>query len=151
MKQFLAWIVMILVGGGLLWLASQNPQMPSFLQASSSPDFSQVNVKETIQRFDHELAQVISDTAENGLTLPEVSYFKLENISQASVSAQVTTSPQELWETLREEGSQAVLKSLGSSAQVSVNNVSTEVMNQARYQYCRGVVDEYELQQGPQP
>lgn len=135
---------MLFLGGIALWWVANQPQRPSWLQAFKKPQNPQIEVHQLVQQFDHELAEAIKNTAENGVDWPQFSTDQLKNWQQATVSAQVSTTPQELWEMFRQEGSQAVLDTIGQSAQVSVNDISAEMINEARYQYCQGVIEEYQ-------
>jgi hypothetical protein len=152
-KRYLLIIVVLLLAGAGLWAVAYNPEMPAFSLAQYIPAISTPalpSVKHTVQDFDQNLAEVIRDTAKNGVTLPELSSWSgLNQMAQSTISAQISTSPDELWQTFRQEGSQAVISGMAQNAEISVNNISTEVMNEARYQYCRGVVEEYERQSHP--
>ena len=142
---------MLVLAGGVLWYVAFQPENPLASKANM-PQVPQVSVDTTMFRsmitnLDHTLAQGIRQAAENGISLPSVGSWQAVNgLSEATISANFRTSPDELWKTFREEGSQAVLGGLAKNAEVTVNNVSTEVMNEARYQYCVGVVNEFERQ-----
>lgn len=151
-KTFLLGFVLIVLGGAALWVVAFRPQWPQFSLAQNSEVMLSSDVQSEVTRIDQQLAQKIRDFGEHGidwqaLTSPPQVAGSLAKASQATISAQVSTTPEELWRTLREEGSQAVLGTLAKNAEISVNTVSTEVMNEARYQYCVGVVQQYEALQ----
>ena len=147
MKRWLFFLVLLIGAGLVLWYVKYLPGSPPLSSASVSSRFSLAEIKRVGSNFDHEIAEIIRTTAENGIKLPEIGSFQaVKQVSQATVSATISTSPEELWKTFREQGSEAVLSGLTKNAQLSVNDVSTEVMNEARYQFCTGVVAEYERQ-----
>lgn len=114
-----------------------------------TPVVSVAQLKDFGANLDREVASIIRQTASDGLQLPQIGEWSaVQNLTQATVSASISTTPEEIWKTFREQGSQAVIGGLAQNAQVSVNDISTDVMNEARYQYCTGVVQEYERQQG---
>jgi len=149
MKRFLGIVVILILVGGVLWYIGYRPTNPLAGQAESlSLEMGSSKVKTIVTDLDHSIAKVIRKTTEEGISWPKVgSWLAVNDFKEASISANVTTSPDELWRTFREEGSRAVMEGLASSAEMSVNNVSTQVMNEARYQYCVGVVEQYEQQQ----
>lgn len=98
-----------------------------------------------IHSLDEQGAELIRQASQGKMPWQNLNLSeKVTEVSQATVSASVTTTPQELIETWKNEGSQAVLGAVASQAEVSLNGVSTAAVNEARYQYCLGVVKEYE-------
>lgn len=145
----LRYILILLVAMVGLWLFSQKPFDPAWLKAQdwNKINWQEIDLRQSIASIDHQIAEAITKTAQEGIKLPEVNNLpKLDEVGSASISAQISTTPEEFWDTLREEGSQAVLSDLAKNAEVSVNNMSVQMMNEARYQYCQGVVKEYERQ-----
>ncbi len=145
---------MILVGGAALWYVQFRPGFPDFSQAqtvTAQSDEVVSEVRSEVTRIDQQVADQIRRVAEEGIQLPDWSQVPevastFQSASQATLSATVSTTPEELWQTLRDQGAQAVLGTVAQNAEVSVNNLSTDIMNEARYQYCVGVVQEYERQ-----
>jgi hypothetical protein len=147
MKRWLSFVVMLLAAGAVLWYVQYRPAAPNFSQATTLPVISITQFKDIGTNLDHDIAEIIRQTAQNGIQLPQIGQWSaVQNVTQATVSASISTSPEEVWQTFREQGSQAVVSGLAKNAQVSVNDISTDVMNEARYQYCTGVVQEYERQ-----
>jgi len=146
MRKFLAAVIALIGVGGVLWYVAYRPQFPLASQARlPQVALNTTQLRSIIQDVDQSVANTIRRTAEEGISWPSVgSWSAVNNLSEATISAQLSTTPGELWRTFREEGSQAVLGGLAKNAEVSVNNVSTQVMNEARYQYCLGVVEEFE-------
>jgi len=149
MKRWLSFVVMLLGAGAVLWHVQYRPSSPNFSQATSTlPIVSVSQLKDLGTNLDREVAAVIRQTAENGIQFPQIGgWSAVQDMTQATVSATISTTPEEIWQTFREQGSQAVVSGLAKNAQISVNDISTDVMNEARYQYCTGVVQEYERQQ----
>ncbi len=152
-KTFLLSFVLILVGGATLWVVAFKPQLPSFsfAQNMSSAEVP-TEVRSEVTRLDQQLAEKIREFGDRGInweaiTSPPQVASSLQQVSNATLSATVTTTPEELWRTLREQGSQAVLGTLAKNTEVSVNTVSNNIINEARYQYCVGVVEQYESMQ----
>ncbi len=141
-------MIALLIGAGMaLWFSQYRPASPNLSQANEWSNFSLTKIQNVGSNLDHEVADLIRQTAKEGIKLPQVSNWSVvKEVSQSTVSATISTSPEEVWKTFREQGSQAVIGGLAQNAQVSVNDVSADVMNEARYQYCVGVVDEYERQ-----
>lgn len=148
-KTFVLGFLLISLGGSALWVIAFQPQLPQFSFAQGSSDsFDSAKIESEVHRIDEQIAAKIRELSENGvnwnsLTDQSIS-TSLEKMSQSTVSATVSTTPEQFWKTLREEGSQAVLANLAKNAEVSVNSVSTNMVNEARYQYCTGVVKQYE-------
>lgn len=94
---------------------------------------------------DKTVAQGIRNVADGGFDVEQFLPFDdFQRLGEATVSAQVSLTPEEVWRTFREKGSQAVLTSLGDNVEYQVNDISVSAVNEARYQYCKGVVEAYE-------
>jgi len=149
-KRFLGFVAILLGAGGVLWYLGFRPSNPLASRAEGlSLSGGTESIRAIVTDLDHSVAQVIRQTTEDGISWPSVGSWSAVNLKDATISANISTSPDELWQTFREEGSRAVVESLANSAEMSVNNVSTQVMNEARYQYCVGVVEQYEKQLSP--
>lgn len=134
----------LLLGGGVWYWRSTGgtwpPQWPGRLAVSTDSTAGQV-----LGDIDSALAETIRQVASGSVHLPSLPLSNwTERLSTATMSATVSTTPAELWQTLRAEGAAAVAQDLAQNAQVQVGNVSLDVVSEARYQYCVGVVDEYE-------
>lgn len=145
-RLFLGGVALLLMGGVLLWFRGYQPWNPASLQAARGVNEGVTldSAKQVLQNLDSQLGKTIRSAAEEGVQFPQTGQNTLDSFKQATLSAQVTTTPEELWQTFREQGSQAVLQSVAKQAEVSVNGVSTQAVNEARYQYCLGVVEAYE-------
>lgn len=143
--------MIVLVGLGLFLVSQRGGVFSSSLKVPNV-SVATTPLRDMAQNIDHSLAQTIRRTADEGISFPRVGSWQAVNeVGQATLSAEISTTPEELWQTLRQEGSQSVLQDIAQSAEFSVNDVSTKVMKEARYQYCVGVVDEYERQASPVP
>lgn len=110
----------------------------------SNPDFSQdatAQAAEVVGDIDQSLASHIRQWREAGWQPPEILGSISSDVQNATLSATVSTTPQEVWQSFREQGAQAALGQVAQSAEFSVNAVSQNVVNEARYQYCLGVVE----------
>lgn len=140
MIRFFLLLLLVGLGGATLWIVKYSPQFPQF--SFAAPSVSVPNsVGQVAAETDKVVAQGIRDLAEGKWKLPELPQ---SGIGDASVSASVAVTPKEIWSAYRERGSQAVLDTVAQSAEVSVNTVSTKVLNEARYQYCLGVIEQYQ-------
>ena len=63
---------------------------------------------------------------------------------EATISATLSTTPERMWEAYQSEGVVGAASELGSTAKFQAGNVSTAVAEEARYQYCLGVVESYQ-------
>lgn len=145
-RVFLIGLLMLLVGGAILWSRGYQPWNPGTLQAmrGNREEVSVSSARSVLNDIDSQLAQTIRSAADGGWQWQVGSEQAVNKLKAATLSAQVTTTPEELWQTFREQGSQAVLHSVAQQAEVSVNGVSVQAVNEARYQYCLGVVETYE-------
>lgn len=150
---FVIWLLLIV--GGVIWYIRYAPESPSLSLANFqgetldfTPDFSP---QKFVKDMDSQIASTIRSVSENGLQLPQVGGTQvLNDVKSATISASVSTSPEELWKAVREEGAKSVVSSLAQSANVSVNDISADIVHEARYQYCQGVVEEYQRNSGKQ-
>lgn len=139
--------LLLLVGAGAaLWFIQYRPQFPSFSLASIStpaaPDWH-----DTVANVDKTVAESIRRFSSGEVKLEDlIALPSIEQISEATLSAKVSTSPEELWQSFRQRGSQAVLEDLGGQIEYSINGVSATAIGEARYQYCLGVVEAYQQQ-----
>ncbi len=104
-------------------------------------------VQESVRGIDRSLASQIRHWREEGWQAPAILSAVTESVEQASettVSATVSTTPGEVWQSFRDQGAQAALGEVLGTTEVSVNAVTQNAVNEARYQYCLGVVDAYE-------
>lgn len=115
----------------------------SVKDAVAVPQVSGDDIKGQVKTVDQHVAKLIKTWSEEGVSFG-ISREQVDQAANATLSAQVRTTPGEVWQTFREQGSQAVVQSIAKNAELSVNDVSTKVMDEARYQYCLGVVDTYE-------
>jgi len=146
MRRFLLVIWLLLIAGGVIWYIKYAPESPSLSLANFSGKTPQLDFSPQtfVKDMDSQLAETIRNVSQNGISLPQVGSSQvLNDVKSATLSASVSTSPEELWKTLREEGAQSMVSSLASNANVSVNDISADIVHEARYQYCQGVVDEY--------
>lgn len=142
MKLVLVLLLVGVIGGGVV-VAWQNGLIPTNLNVPSSQEESLAYASEQISSIDQSLATQIRQWREKGWQPPEILGSVSSEIDNASVSATITTTPGEVWQSFREQGAQAALGNVARSAEVSVNSVSNNVVNEARYQYCLGVVESY--------
>lgn len=109
------------------------------LRDQTTPDLSS-----SLTSIDESLAGQIRTWREDGWQPPEILgavSHSVQQAGQSTISATVSTTPEEMWQSFREQGAQAALGQVVESAEVSVNTVSQNVLNEARYQYCLGVVE----------
>jgi hypothetical protein len=139
----LALFLLLIAGGGLLWWIQFSPNHPSFSLAQYLPT-SPGGLQQTAADADKVIAQGIRSVAEGGIELKDIFPLDLNSLSQATLSAEVAITPEELWRQFRERGSRAVLDSVAENVEWKVNDVSAATVNEARYQYCKGVVETYE-------
>lgn len=141
---------LILVAGGAvaLWWVQFRPQSPEAAQAQTSLteqiQFSQISegsAKDLLTQVDSRIAQVIRQVGAGQFSLPK---FDVGSAMDTTVSAKISTTPDQFLKQMREEGAQAALGSVAQSVEMQVGEVSTEFVDQARYQYCKGVVETYE-------
>jgi hypothetical protein len=135
-------IVVFAVAGAGLAVQQGLIALPGSL-ALSTPSETPA-VAESLSSIDQSLAVQIRNFREQGWQPPEILGSVSESVQQAgqaTVSATVTTTPEEVWQSFREQGAQAALGQVVNTAEVSVNSVSQNVLNEARYQYCLGVVE----------
>lgn len=146
MRFFFFALVLLGIAGGALWWVSAQPWAPPVLQARQpSVEVNTESVRTQVESVDRTLANIVRDAADGKFVASQTLWNNgVQQVQSASISAQFETSPKELWQTLREEGAQAVLKDVAQQTAVSVNGVSTEMITEARYQYCVGVVQQYE-------
>ncbi len=136
-------LLLTIGSGALLWWIQFSPQNPSASLAQFKPVLP--GWQETISNADQTVAQGIREVAAGRIKLGDIlPVTAWQQVSNATLSAEIVTSPDELWRTWREQGSQAVLQSLGNNVEYKVNDVSAATVNEVRYQYCKGVVEEYE-------
>lgn len=142
--RFLLIVLVVLGAGGALWWVQNTPNLPQ-------PSFAQLSVnvptnwRAAASLADRTIAQGIRGVAQNGIHFDQIVPIEdFRKLGQATVSAEVSLTPEELWQTFREQGSQAVLTTVGNKVEYEVNGVSATAVNEARYQYCKGVVDAYE-------
>jgi len=147
MPRFLLVIWLLLIAGGVIWYIKYAPESPSLSLANFSqrrPDLA-FSPQSFVKDLDSQLADTIRTVSDNGIQLPTVANSQMFNdVKSATLSASVSTSPEELWRAMREEGAKSVVSSLASNANVSVNDISADIVHEARYQYCQGVVAEYD-------
>lgn len=101
------------------------------------------DISSSLASIDQNVATHIRTWREDGIETPEILGAvtqSVRNMGQASISATVSTTPQSFWDSLRQQGAQAALGQVVGDAQISVNTVSQNVVDEARYQYCLGVV-----------
>jgi hypothetical protein len=135
-----------------VWYIRYAPESPSLSLANLQGDKLSFSPQKFVKDMDSQIAQTIRSVSDNGIQLSQVGSSQvLNDVKSATISASVTTSPEELWKAVREEGAKSVVTSLASSANVSVNDVSADIVHEARYQYCQGVVDEYQRNSGRKP
>ena len=140
------WLLLLLVfSGGLLWWIKFSPVKPEFSWAQYLPG-SIDSLQQTAADADKVLAQGIRSLAEGEVELRDIFPLDISSFSQATLSAEVAVTPEELWRQFRERGSRAVLDSVAENVEWKVNNVSAATVNEARYQYCKGVVETFEKQ-----
>jgi hypothetical protein len=142
--RFVLMALFVAAGVGVVWWVRNSGQdIPSVFASSSSLDASQV--KESMAQLDGQVANMIrTPSAVNFEGLP---FRWPESVTQATnstVSATFSTTPAEFWQNLREKGAQEALGTVVSQAQVQAGEVSADIVNEARYQYCKGVVTAYE-------
>lgn len=144
-------VIMIIVGliGGVA-LGSQlhnldisRPSVPKF----SMPKYSG-NWRETFSNLDGKTAATIRQVAAgqvswNDLIPDQVQGFA-GDAQKATISAQVSMTPEEIIQIVRTEGTAGLLKRLSEKSTVTVNGLSSSAMEEARYQYCLGVVESHE-------
>lgn len=129
----------VLVGAGILWWIKFSPAAPNLSFAQTPSSLSPTS--DVLEKLDTQIAGVIRKAAAGEISLPQVN---LESAMKSTVSATLATTPDEFFRQLREEGAQAALGTVAESLEVQAGAVSTQVLNEARYQYCRGVVESYE-------
>ncbi len=152
MRRFLFVIWILLIAGGILWWIRYAPESPTLSFAQLRRPEIRFSPQEFVKNMDTQIAESLRNVRENGLQLPEVGSSQVVNdVKNATLSATVSTTPEELWKTLREEGAQSVVSSLAQSANVSVNDLSADIVSEARYQYCLGVVDQHQQSQENAP
>lgn len=142
LRTKLGLFLLLLVGGGLLWWTKFAPDKPAFSLAQWLPQNN--DWRQTAATADKAVAQGIRDLSEGKVQLGQLFPLDLTTIGQATLSAEVVVTPEELYRQFREKGSRAVLDSVAENVEWKVNNVSTAAVNEARYQYCKGVVETYE-------
>lgn len=147
----IVWLLALVavVGGAAMVAVKQGlialPLPQADLQAEGA-----AQAAEYISGLDKSLATQIRQLRESGWQPPEILgsiSSGVEGAAQATLSATVSSSPQEIWDSFRKQGAQAALGQVVESAEVSVNSVSQNVVNEARYQYCLGVVEAREKQE----
>lgn len=134
----------LLIAAGVLgvWLV-QNSGLPTQVSAQSVSLPQKQAVLESLRGIDGQLAQQIRSFDTQSFTtfsLPQ----SIADASQATLSATFSTSPTQLWQDIRQNGAQAAVGTVMTQAKIQVGDISADVMNEARYQYCRGVVETYE-------
>ncbi len=136
-------LLLIVGGGGLLWWIKFSPYQPTISLAQYLPSSTE-NLAQTAADADRVAAQYIRQLADGQVSLPDLFPLDLDSIGQATLSAEVAVTPEELWRQFRERGSRAVLDSVAENVEWKVNDVSAATVNEARYQYCKGVVETFE-------
>lgn len=147
-RSIFFWMLGVLaLGGAVLWGVqwygnvsktwAQDGFQPE--EILTVPEVSRQDVSSQLQSIDKQVAAAIRTWSDSGFDLGITR--QLDDAANATIAAEVRTSPAELWQQLRTEGSQAVMQSLAKNTEVTVNDVSTEVMEEARYQYCLGVIE----------
>jgi hypothetical protein len=142
MKIFWFLLVILFAGAGVTFAVQRGiialPDSFVFGKAVQETD-----ITSSLASIDQNVATQIRTWREDGIETPEILGAvtqSVQNIGQASISATVSTTPQSFWDSLRQQGAQAALAQVVGDAQISVNAVSQNVVDEARYQYCLGVV-----------
>lgn len=141
--------VMVLVGafvvvaGVALWR-----YYPTLAQAAPgwfSNDPQLPDVSSSLKSLDKSGAQFIRRLAAGEVKpLESISEKVTTSVSDATISATLSTTPERVWQAYQTEGVSGALGELGGTAQVQVGNVSAAAAEEARYQYCLGVVESYQ-------
>jgi hypothetical protein len=141
--RFALFAVFLAAGAGAIWwVKTQGNDIPNVF--ASTQQLQNLEVGDTVRALDGQVANMIrtpnfnfSDVA---ITWPEA----FTQAGNSTISATFATTPAEFWQNLREKGAQEALGTVVSQAQVQAGEVSVDVVNEARYQYCKGVVSAYE-------
>lgn len=136
-------LMLLAVAGVGAYTAFERGLIPTVIRVPTSQEESVAFASEHINSIDKSLASQIRGLRETGWQPPEILGSVSSDIENATLSAAVNTTPGEVWQSFRDQGAQAAIGNVAKSAEVSVNTVSNTVLNEARYQYCLGVVQGY--------
>lgn len=147
--KFLWILVVLLFAGAGVAFAVQRGIIALPNSFISGKAVQETEISSSLASIDQNLATQIRAWREDGWETPEILGAvtqSVQNVGQASISATVSTTPQSFWDSLRQQGAQAALGDVVGSTQVSVNTVSQNILDEARYQYCLGVVQAHDSQ-----
>lgn len=142
--RFALMALFLAAGAGVVWwVRTSGNDIPNVF--AQKPSLDSVQVKESMQELDGQVANMIrTPSAINFEGLPFRWPDAVTQASNTTMSATFSTTPAEFWQNLREKGAQEALGTVVSQAQVQAGEVSADIVNEARYQYCKGVVTAYE-------
>ncbi len=140
--RFLMSLILIGAGAAAIWWIQFRPQAPQATQAQVQvPSFEQESIKSVLGQVDTQVAGVIRGFGDGDFSLPKL---QVGSAMETTISAKFSTTPDQLLKQIREEGAQAALGTVAKNVEMQVGDVSSEFVDQARYQYCKGVVESYE-------
>ncbi len=141
--RFVFFLLLLVIGAALLW-GVQVFGGGASNAAAMNLSFSQPDWRSSVQSLDEQVAQMIRSpqwrSGSMDFSLPEM----VQSAASTTLSATFSTTPKEFWQSVRERGAQEAVGEVLTQAQLQAGAVSVDVVNEARYQYCKGVVSAYE-------
>lgn len=146
--RFVLFALILAAGAGVIWtVRAAGKDIPaafaqSLNQTMKMKDFE---VGDSVRAIDGQVAGMIRTPS--GLNLNNLNFSLPQAVTDATnstISATFATTPAEFWQNLREKGAQEAVSTVVTQAQLQAGEVSADIVNEARYQYCKGVVTAYE-------
>ena len=135
---FLLIFALLIGGGGAYYLLNNPGSLQAFTQRISTGQ--NLDWSQAMKAADSTVANGIRAAARGEIKLPSALTNPIHTVSSATISASIAITPQELSKLIQEKGAQGALSELTNRIQVSAGDLGANVIDEARYQYCLGVV-----------
>jgi hypothetical protein len=145
-RLFFLFLFTLIIFGGAGYYLFHNPQILRAI-GLTQPNLSTVNLPTSLEGVDQAVANTIRSAASGNLKMPTIFSNTINQAANATVSATIAITPQELIKLIQEKGAQQTLAELSQRVQIQAGQVSTEAIDTARYQYCLGVVKAHDQTQ----
>lgn len=140
----MAFALLLAVGAGVIWwVRGAGHDIPNIFANTSQ--LKELEVSDTVRELDGQVANMIRTPTSIDLSNLDFSFPQMvSDATNSTISATFATTPAEFWQNLREKGAQEAVSTVLTQAQIQAGDVSVDIVNEARYQYCKGVVTSYE-------
>lgn len=142
---FLFLFTLIICGGAAYYLFNN----PGALRAMglAQPNLDAIRFPTSLNQVDQTVANTIRAVAKGELKLPTLFSQTISQAANATVSATIAITPQELVKLVQEKGPQQTIEELTQRIQIQAGQISTDAIDTARYQYCLGVIKAHDQTQ----